>query len=184
MRASIIIVGSALALTACGDGADQPKSPEEVMAAADNLVKPTPGLYRSNTEIVDFEIPGIPPAQAAQMRDLAAGLQGEEQTRCLTQAEADEGFKPVVRRLGEGAEGITCAFDRFDADGSDLDAALTCTGSDGTEAHMTIDGVVEAESSSMRMEMSQSSPAIPGGEMRMTMKVSSQRIGDCPERGQ
>lgn len=179
MRAVVILVGGALALSACGE-ADQPKSPEEVMAAAENLVKPRPGLYRSSAEIVEFEIPGIPPEQAARMRDMAAGLQGEQRTQCLTQAEADEGFKRVVKRLGEGADGVQCAFDRFDADGSELDAALTCTGPGGVDAKMTIDGTVEAESSEMRMAMSQSSPAIPGGEMRMTMQVSSQRIGECP----
>ena len=69
MRTAIILVGGALVLSACGE-ADQPKSPEEVLAAADNLVKPRPGLYRSSAEIIDFEIPGIPPEQAAQMRRL------------------------------------------------------------------------------------------------------------------
>lgn len=180
MRALVTIAGCALALSACGSETDEPKSSEEVMAAAEKLVKPRPGLYRSNAEIVDFEIPGIPPAQAAQMRDLAGGLQGKETTRCLTQAEADEGFRRVVKRLGEGQGGITCAFDRFDAAASDLDANLTCTGPDGVEATMAIDGTVEAESSRMRMEMSQNSPSIPGGEMRMTMQVVSERIGDCP----
>ena len=69
MRAMIIVVGGAVALSACGE-ADQPKSPEEVMAAAESLVKPRPGLYRSSSEIIDFEIPGIPPEQAARMRDM------------------------------------------------------------------------------------------------------------------
>ncbi len=45
---------------------------------------------------------------------------------------------------------------------------------------MTIDGTVEEERSRMRMAMSQQSGAIPGGEMRMTMEVVSERIGDCP----
>lgn len=180
MRALFGVVGGALALAACGSEPDQPKTADEVIAAADDLVKPRPGLYRSSAEIVEFEIPGIPPAQAARMRDMAAGLQGQAQTQCLTQAEADEGFKRVVKRLGEGQNGVACTFSRFEAAGSDLDAALECTGPAGVDADMTIDGTVEKERSRMRMEMSQQSADIPGGEMRMTMEVVSERIGDCP----
>lgn len=180
MRAMIVVVGSALALVACGSEPDQPKTADEVIAAAEDLVKPRPGLYRSSAEIVEFEIPGIPPAQAARMRDMAAGLQGQAQTQCLTQAEADEGFKRVVRQLGEGQNGVSCTFSRFDAAGGDLDAALKCTGPSGVDADMTIDGTLEEERSQMRMEMSQQSAEIPGGGMRMTMEVVSERVGDCP----
>ncbi|AKM07856.1 DUF3617 domain-containing protein [Pelagerythrobacter marensis] len=180
MRAMVLVVGGALALAACGNEPDEPKTAEEVIAAADKLVKPRPGLYRSNAEIVDFEIPGISPDQAARMREMAAGLQGEDTTQCLTQEQADEGFRRIVQRLGEGDEGVSCEFSQFDAQGSDLDAALTCSGPGGVSADMTIDGTVEAESSTMRMAMSQKSDAIPGGEMRMTMQVKSERIGDCP----
>lgn len=180
MRAMIMVVGCALALAACGSEPDQPKTAEEVVAAADKLVKPRPGLYRNSAEIVEFEIPGIPPEQAARMRDMAAGLQGEQTTQCLTQAEADEGFRRVVKELGEGQNGITCSFSRFDASGNDLDAALACSAPGGDDAEMTIEGTVEEERSRMRMEMNQQSDTIPGGEMRMTMEVVSERIGDCP----
>lgn len=180
MRAVVMVVGGALALAACGSEPDQPKTPEEVIEAAGDLVKPRPGLYRSSAEIVEFEIPGIPPAQAARLRDMAAGLQGEDRTQCLTQAEADEGFRRVIRRLGEGQQGVTCSFSRFEANGNDLDAVLSCAGPDEVNAEMTIDGTVEEESSRMVMEMTQQSASIPGGEMRMKMQVASERIGDCP----
>lgn len=180
MRALVMVTGCALALAACGSEPDQPKTAEEVIEAADELVKPRPGLYRSSAEVIEFEIPGIPPEQATRMRDMVAGLQGEQRTQCLTEAEAEEGFQRVVKRLGEGQDGITCTFSRFDAAGNDLDAALTCSGPSGVDAEMTIDGTVEEERSRMRMAMSQQSGAIPGGEMRMTMEVVSERIGDCP----
>lgn len=180
MRAIVLATCAALALAGCGGEPDQPKSDEEVMQAADRLVKPRPGLYRTSAELIEFEIPGIPPAQAAQMRDMAAGLQGRDRTQCLTQADADEGFERVVRRFGEGQQGVTCAFTRFDAAGSDLDALLACTGQDGVQAEMTIDGTLEEERSEMRMAIVQQAAAIPGGEMRMTMEVTSERVGDCP----
>ncbi|WP_338446413.1 DUF3617 domain-containing protein [Pelagerythrobacter marensis] len=180
MRAVIMVVGSALALAACGSEPDEPKTADEVVAAADKLVKPRPGLYRSSAEIVDFDIPGVAPDQAARMREMAAGLQGQERTQCLTQDQADEGFRRIVRGLGEGDDGVSCEFSQFDAQGSDLDAKLTCSGPGDASSDMTIDGTVEAESSRMRMEMRQKSAAIPGGEMRMTMQVVSERVGECP----
>ncbi len=107
MRALVMVTGCALALAACGSEPDQSKTAEEVIEAADELVKPLPGLYRSSAEVIEFEIPGIPPEQAARMRDMAAGLQGEQRTQCLTEAEAEEGFRRVVKRRGEGQDGIT-----------------------------------------------------------------------------
>ncbi|MEC9068044.1 DUF3617 domain-containing protein [Pelagerythrobacter marinus] len=180
MRAFVMIAGGALALAACSSEPDEPKTAEEVIAAADKLTKPRPGLYRSTAEIVEFDIPGIPPEQAARMREMAAGLRGEEHTQCVTREQADEGFRRVVRDLGEGDRGVSCDFSSFEADGSDLDAALTCTGPGGVNAQMTIDGTVAPESSRMRMEIRQEAAAIPGGEMRMTMEVESERVGDCP----
>lgn len=180
MRAMLMVAGGALALAGCGSEPDQSKTADEIIEAADDLIKPRPGLYRSSSEIIEFEIPGIPPEQAARMRDMASGLKGVETTRCLTQAEAEEGFKRAVERLGEGKDGVTCTFSRFEAAGSDLDAALACTGEGGVDMEMTIAGTVEEERSSMRMEMNQQSAAVPGGEMRMTMQVVSERVGDCP----
>lgn len=181
MRAMVMVAGSALALAACNSEPDQAKTPEEVIEAAEDLVKPRPGLYRSTSEMIEFEIPGVPPEQAARLRDMAAGLQGEAQTQCLTPAQADEGFRRLVKRLGEGEQGVTCNFSRFEVAGSNLDAALTCTGPGEIAVEMTIDGTMEPESSRMVMEMNQQSAAIPGGAMRMKMEVVSERIGDCPQ---
>ncbi len=175
----VMIPAGYLVLAACSGGSDEPKSPDDVLMEAENLVKPVPGLYRSDTELVDFDIPGIPPAQAAQIREMAGGLRGSGNNYCLTEAEAEEGFRNMAKRFSEGEQGISCNFTEFEADGSDLDATLKCTGPGGVDASIAMDGTVEPEKSTMRMQMSQKSPAIPGGEMRMTMEVKSERIGDC-----
>ena len=97
----------------------------------------------------------------------------------LTAEQADEGFKSMVKQLGEGSQGVKCEFAKFEAAGSNLDADLTCTGPGGVNVTMEMDGDIEPTSSVMTMKMTQKSAAIPGGEVRMAMEVKSERIGDC-----
>ncbi|MFN3511025.1 MAG: DUF3617 domain-containing protein, partial [Tsuneonella troitsensis] len=79
----------------------------------------------------------------------------------------------------EGSDGMKCAFDKFDADGGKLDAAMTCQGPQGMNSEITLDGTAGAEASDMRMAMVQKGSMIPGGEMRMEMRMKSRRTGDC-----
>ena len=169
----------ALALASCGSEPASPPSADEVVKAAENLVKPTPGLYRSTTNITQFEIPGLPPEQAAQMKGMIGSSANQTSESCLTRAQADEGFKSMAKQLGEGTQGVKCDFAKFDAAGSKLDADLTCTGPGGVNVTMEMDGDIEPTSSVMTMKMTQKSAAIPGGEVRMAMEVKSERIGDC-----
>lgn len=169
----------ALALASCGSEPASPPSADEVVKAAENLVKPTPGLYRSTTNITQFEIPGLPPEQAAQMKGMIGSSANQTSESCLTQAQADEGFKSMAKQLGEGTQGVKCEFAKFDAEGSTLDADLTCTGPGGVKVNMEMDGDIQPTNSVMKMKMTQKSEAIPGGEVRMAMEVKSERIGDC-----
>ncbi len=180
MRWKVLAITGAMMLGACGDAPGTPKSMDEVAAAAENLVKPRPGLYRSTARLTEIEVPGLPAGQAEQMRAMMGGSQGQTSETCLTQEEADEGFRDFARQIGEGGQGVSCEFDRFDAAGSKLDAALKCSGPAGVAVDMTMNGTVERERSELAMSMSQKNPALPGGEMRMAMAVTSQRIGDCP----
>lgn len=167
-----------LMLAACGDGASDPKTADEVIAEAANLVKPLPGQYRSSAEMISFDVPGLPPAQADRLKEMAGGLSSSDQTFCLTQEQADQGFADTVRQLGEGDGKMSCEFTRFDADGSALDAALSCSGM-GASATMDMTGELQPDRSKIRMEMSQSAGPIPGGSMDIVMEIVSERIGDC-----
>lgn len=169
-----------LALGACGEDAGEPKTPEEVMREARNLVTPEPGLYTSRAELLEFDVPGLPPDQADRLKQIGSGLTSNEHSYCLTQDEAEKGFEDAVRKMGEGTGDMTCTFSKFDANGSTLDAVLNCTGPQGTEATMNMSGMMERDRSEMEMEMSHKAGPIPGGTMKMRMKVISQRTGDCP----
>ena len=63
MTRYLLIPIGALALASCSSEPAGPPSAEDVAKAAENLVKPTPGLYRSTATVTEFEIPGLPPEQ-------------------------------------------------------------------------------------------------------------------------
>lgn len=169
----------ALMLAACGDEPSEPKTPDEVVAASKALTKPKPGKYVSSAEMIDFSVPGLPKEHADRLKGMMAGAGSEEASYCLTPEEAEKGFEDAVRKMGEGSRGMKCDFNKFDASGSKLDAELACTGSEGLNAVMKMDGTMEAEASELHMDMTQKAPGIPGGEMHMEMRVKSRRVGEC-----
>ena len=179
MRPQFFVLPLAALLAGCGSDPD-PKSPDEVIAASKNLITPEPGLYTTKAELLEFSVPGISPQQADMLRSRFSGMASENQTFCLTPDQAERGFEDMVRQMGEGRNGMSCDFTRFDADGGDLDAAMTCSGPAGLEADMALTGSMTTDSSQMRMEMKQSAAMIPGGEMNMVLQMNSQRTGDCP----
>lgn len=176
----VMAAAAACALAACGEDPGEPKSVEDVAAEAENLVKPRPGLYRSTARVTKVEIPGLPAGQAEQMRAMMGGNEGLTSATCLTQAQADEGFRDFARQIGEGGQGAKCEFSRFDAAGSNLDAVMQCSGPAGVAIDMTMNGTIDRERSEFSMTMDQENPAVPGGTVSMAMSVTSQRVGDCP----
>ncbi|WP_067677390.1 DUF3617 domain-containing protein [Tsuneonella dongtanensis] len=176
-------VAAVLALTACGSEPSEPRTVDEVIAEAGELDSPRPGQYETKVELIEFSIPGLPPQQADQMKSMMGKMQAENNAYCLTEAEAKKGFEDQVRKMTQGEGQMDCQFGRFDVDGGKLDAQLTCKGPQGMTAEMTLDGTTGAESSSMHMTMVQKAAMIPGGEMRMEMKMDSKRVGECLSAG-
>lgn len=169
-----------VALAACGEAKKEPKTADEVIAEAGELEKPLPGQYQTTVELVDFSVPGMPAAQAEQMKSMMGDVSANASGYCLTDEEAGKGFEDSLRKMTEGSGGMKCEFEDFDVDGGKIAAALTCKGPQGMNADIALDGTASAEGSAMRMKMIQKAAMIPGGEMRMEMKMSSKRVGDCP----
>jgi hypothetical protein len=180
MHRTLTIAVTVLALAACGEEKKEPVTADEVIAQAGELEKPRPGQYETKVEVVDLRIPGLPAAQAERMKSMMGNVSAQANTYCLTQQEADKGFEDSIRKMTEGTGGMKCEFKDFDVDGGRLGAALTCSGQQGISADIALDGTASAEASAMRMEMTQKAAMIPGGEMRMEMKMESKRVGDCP----
>jgi hypothetical protein len=174
-----IMTTATILLGGCGKPAGEPRTAEEVAAEAAELAKPLAGQYETTVRLIEFSVPGLPPQQAEKLRAMMGNIDGETQTTCLTQQEADKGFEESVRKLSEGRGGMTCAYNRFDVDGGAFAAEMACKGPQGMTADLTIEGTTSATATSMTMDMRQKAAMIPGGGINMTMKLEARRTGDC-----
>lgn len=180
MRQALLLLTLPLvALSACKKegAADQPKSPADVAQQAEAMPRPLPGLYRSSAELVSLEAPGMPAGMAGQMKQMMAS-KATPHDFCLTPEQADKGYEERVKKLAGRPD---CHFDHYSAVGGKLDAQLTCTGEQGMRSVMTMAGTMSPEGSDVTIGMDQSGPEMPGGGMKMTMHVKSERVGDCPK---
>lgn len=155
---------AALALGACKK---EPQSQAEVKQEIAALPKPKPGLYRVETKLVTFDMPGMPAQAQAQIKQVFAAQTGREV--CVSKAEADEGYEGMTKKLAEG----NCSFDTFDLSGSSLDAKLTCVTGKETKAEVLIKGDVSAEGSKMTTTVQQA-----GG--KIVTESTMARTADCP----
>jgi len=162
---------AALAFAGCKD---EPKTADEVKERMAQMPKPKPGLYRSTSKIVSFEMPGMPPEQQEQLKQVFSQSQGRD--FCLTKADADKGYEEMTKKLAEG----NCSYDKFEANGGSLDARLSCTTGENMKAVIGMKGTMNPEGSQMTMTIEQSSPQLAGKTMKMVADVSSVRTGDCP----
>lgn len=183
------VIALALAVTACGGDAapdaagDEASSSSEkgaqagsvpretVIARAADAIRPQPGLYRSTTEITEFDIPDAPPQVKEMMRDRGMSRQSTEY--CLTPADVEKGFEESVRKSQQG----DCDYKRFDVAGGTIEAAMTCR-QDGRTVDLTLSGRGTRTSSDMAMTMQ--TDMGPMGKGTIRARTKSERIGDCP----
>jgi len=176
--AAISMVCLAVALAACGskeqNKAGESKSMDEVKQEAAQLQRPKPGQYRQKVEITKMEVPGMPSEAAEQMKTMMA--KGQINDFCLTQAEADKGYRDMFDGIGKGRE---CTYSRFEVDGGKLDAQMECTSGDQGRAVIQLAGTVTDQGSDVRVNMDMSGGQGPTGQMTMAMHMTTQRVGDC-----
>lgn len=173
---STALVTSALAmvlsLAACSGGVP---NEEDILASAENMEKPLPGLYRSTSTLIRFDLPDANPQEADRMRGLMEVLEPQETTICLTQEQSDEGFVALLRDIQQD----NCEVESFEAGSTSFRAELRCPGTGGSASHVIMAGKGTAESSRMELEVEQTGPSIPGGQLDMQFVVENQRIDDC-----
>lgn len=171
-------LAAAILLAACGGDADTDGdgavSGEEVAAEASGMIQPRPGQYRVALELMEFDVPGMPESAKAQMQQIFSSGLAEGNTFCMTEADAAEnGAEQMVRNLAES----DCTMNTFDVAGNTVSAEMQCL-ENGAASTVKIDGQMSAEASTMTMEREGDVPNV--GKTRMKMKVTSERIGDCP----
>lgn len=166
----------ALALAACGDGgngaSNEKMSAEEVRAAAEDAVVPQPGLYRATMQFLDVEIAGVSAGQVDTVRNMMGG--GTQTTEyCLTQEQVDRGYEEMLRQ----SQGGECIFERFEANGGEIDAAMTCPGPQGEPMRITMEGTGTETSSVIDMTMEQDVAGM--GTANISIRAEHERIGAC-----
>ena len=174
-RTTIMLV---LALAACGKSEPEVSlenaTPEQVAAEmkksgiAEELRKP--GKWAYETTITQIDAPGMPPEMAAQMKQVMG--QGQKLERCVTAEEIAKVDAFV------GANQANCTFAKYKVGGGRVEGEARCD-QGGMKQHMVMDGKYTPDSSDMTIRSTTSGAPGPAGEMKMTMRIKSNRLGDC-----
>ncbi|AKH44261.1 hypothetical protein FHS61_001581 [Altererythrobacter atlanticus] len=160
------------AVTAANGAAQDGVSVEAARAAAESAVKPVPGQYESQNELVDFQADGIPANMKGMMRNAMSSAFAQNNSFCVTPEEAEQGASRMIEELAQN----DCTLNKFDVDGGSIDADLTCR-NDGGEGNITMVGTMTPESSDIVMTVDQSMPEM--GNMLIKVNMKARRVGEC-----
>ncbi|BBC72240.1 conserved hypothetical protein [Altererythrobacter sp. B11] len=170
----------AIALSACGGSAEEEAtegdgsvSVEQAQAAASGAIKPTPGQYQTNLELLEFDSAGLPENMKKVARDAVESGFAQGNSFCLTPEEAENGPEQMVKNLAEN----DCTIRKFDVAGGTVDTDMSCTAPDGSKGDVKMAGTMTATTSEMIMDMDQAVPRL--GSVHMKVKVNSRRVGEC-----
>jgi len=132
-----------------------------------------PGQWQSNVELESIDIPGMPEAAVAQMKKTMARVATGHKT-CLTREQA---MKPKEDFFAGASS--NCRYDKFSMDDGKMTGTMRCTNPQGGGSQLIdFDGTYSPDSYEMRMA-SAVEGASPAGAMKMVMRVSSKRTGEC-----
>ena len=159
MRYSIA-AAPALLLVACGGG---------------DSVSLQPGQWETSIQFSSIEMPGVPEAQLAQMRQMMNRPQTSSQ--CITPQQA---ANPTGNMMTQG--GGTCQFSENVFTGGNINVRGSCQQPGQGNVQMSMQGNYTA--TSMQAQIStemQAPPGMPGGAqtIRMGGTLNSRRTGDC-----
>lgn len=132
-----------------------------------------PGQWESSVELESIEVPGMPEAAVAQMKKTMARVATGHKS-CLT---AEQAKKPKEDFFA-GANS-NCRYDKFSMDDGKMTGTMRCTSPQGGGTQLIqFDGTYAPEAYEMRMASTVEGGS-PGGSMKMVMRMSSKRVGEC-----
>jgi len=130
-------------------------------------VRPEPGRYEAEIEVLSIDIPGAP----KQLGGIMKRAMSRTTKYCLTPEEVEEGFRAMTERSNEG----DCTTDRYSYSGGQLDAVLTCR-NDGRTMRIEMSGTGTPTSADIVSKMSGDMGMGPG---EIQMRVKHRRLGGC-----
>lgn len=159
---ALLTLSFVLGLGGCGESLyDKDEAlPEKV----DGDVVLQPGLYRMQVSI-------------GGAGGDASGSQFADDTTCLTQADVAGGYREMLLDM-QGRD--ACRFDSYDLQDGTLNAVMTCKGDQfQPESEARIEGTLSETATDLRMTVA----GFEGGKGGIDMRVTSERIGECPDEG-
>lgn len=129
-----------------------------------------PGQWETRIEVVNAEMPQLPPGVAVP------GMQPMTARFCLTPEQAANPSADVLGGGGRGANPAGCTTENYSVSGGRISGTSVCNMGGGT-SRTTINGRFTATSYEMTM---QSTSDIGGTSTNTEMRVTAQRVGDCP----
>lgn len=180
MKTILCVIACALPLAACNKGpeineknASVAEVAQKVREAAGTQSMIDPGRWETKVNLLDVDIPGMPPQMATQMKQTMSKMQEHNFASCLTEED--------VRRPKEdffAGNSKDCRYDHFTMSGGKIDAALRCEGKrEGGAMTMTINGSYSRDSYEATTAID-----VAGGHeggMKMRSHSESHRVGQC-----
>ena len=181
-RPLIALCAATMALSSCGDApatkGGAATSGRTAEPSLDRPVEMQPGQYSARVQFIRFELPGLPPAAAAQMRQQMEQATAVEQSYCVTDAEARRSQEDRLREMSR-AQG-NCAFEQFDVDGTNITSRMQCTNMPGGgSATMVMTGTMAGNMSDVRIVTTMTNAAVPQANATIEMRATTTRTGAC-----
>src|SRR6476619_5398418 len=142
MKMVLCALACALPLAVCNKGpeineknASVAEVAQKVREAAGTQSMIDPGRWETKVNLLDVDIPGMPPQMATQMKQTMSKMQEHNFASCLTEED--------VRRPKEdffAGNSKDCRYDHFTMSGGKIDAKLRCEGKSSGGMTMAING--------------------------------------------
>ncbi len=170
MRITIIslLAGTLLATAGCQKAPEPAKAPEVETSISGERVRRQAGTWQSKLTVMDMAMPGLPDSMRQKLTDMVE-KQGS-QSVCLTPEQAAK--EDIADRLAKIGNNDKCNFTRKAIDGGKVDIGATCTAG-GQKVDVKMQGTVTPTRADMMMVTT------GAGNVAMTMRIVSQRTGDC-----
>ncbi len=141
--------------------------------AAGAAMRFDPGQWRTTIEVIEADIPGLPPQMVGEMKRRM--LQKSTVSSCMTPEQAANPNEDLFA----GKSG-NCRFDRFTMKDGKVDAAMTCAG-DGSgagAAKIAMTGIFDKRRFELENRIEAAGPGAAQA-MKMRSRVTGERTGEC-----
>ena len=139
-----------------------------------------PGQWETTMQFTNIEVPGVPEAQVAQMREMMSRPQ--VRTECMTPAQA---ANPTRNMMNPGGAAGACQFPQSTFSGGTINVQGSCNAGARGSLNMSMTGTYTPTTMNAQVSSTVRPPAgTPGPqEVRMSGTLSARRTGDCPAGG-